>query len=95
MSEGVEFGPDDYVEINPMYLFRWEESQQSHILLYPEGVVKLNETAGEILSCCTGEKSVREVIEELKARYTEGDVTSGVLKFLEVSHANGWIRRKA
>ncbi len=54
MSEGVEFGPDDYVEINPMYLFRWEESQESHILLYPEGVVKLNQTAGEILSLCTG-----------------------------------------
>lgn len=95
MSESLEFGLGDYVEIDPMYLFRWEESQQSHILLYPEGIVKLNETAGEILSCCTGEKSVREMIEELKARYTEGDVTSGVLRFLEVSHANGWIRRKA
>ncbi len=95
MSEGVEFGPDDYVEINPMYLFRWEESQQSHILLYPEGVVKLNQTAGEILSLCTGEKSVREMIEELKAHYTEGDVESGVLKFLEVSYAKGWTRRKS
>ncbi len=95
MSESFEFELDDRVEIDPIYLFRWEESQESHILLYPEGVVKLNQTAGEILSCCTGEKSVREVIEELKTRYTEGDVTSGVLKFLEVSHANGWIRRKS
>ncbi len=95
MSEGDEFGPDEYVEIKPMNLFRWEDSQQSHILLYPEGVVKLNETAGEILSLCTGEKSVREMIEELKARYTEGDVESGVLKFLEVSYAKGWTRRKS
>ncbi len=95
MSEGVEFGPDDYVEINPMYLFRWEESQESHILLYPEGVVKLNKTAGEILSLCTGEKSVREMIEELKAHYTEGDVESGVHKCREESYAKGWTRPKS
>jgi pyrroloquinoline quinone biosynthesis protein D len=95
MSDNSEFGLGDYVEIHPMYFFRWEESQQSHILLYPEGIVKLNQTAGEILGLCTGEKSVREMIEELKARYTEGDVTSGVLKFLEVSHAKGWIKRKS
>ena len=94
MSESFEFELDDRVEIDPMYLFRWEESQESHILLYPEGVVKLNQTAGEILNLCTGEKSVREMIEELKARYTEGDVESGVLKFLEASHAKGWTRRK-
>ncbi len=95
MSERFEFELDDRVEIDPMYLFRWEESQESHILLYPEGIVKLNETAGEILGLCTGEKSVREMIEELKARYTDGDVESGVLKFLEVSHAKGWTRRKS
>jgi len=28
------------IEINPLYLFRWEEPQQSHVLLYPEGIVE-------------------------------------------------------
>ena len=95
MSENFTFDLDDYVEINPMYMLRWEDSQEAHILLYPEGIVKLNATAGEILSHCTGEKSVREIIDALKIRYTEGDVASGVLGFLEVSHGNGWTRRKA
>ena len=54
--EAVErLGPRAIVEINPVYLFRWEESQNAHILLYPEGVVKLNDTAAEILKTCTGE----------------------------------------
>ena len=25
--------------LNPMYLFRWEPTQDSHVLLYPEGIV--------------------------------------------------------
>jgi len=85
---------DDRVEMNPMYLFRWEESQQAHVLLYPEGVVKLNPTAGAILERCTGDMTVGEMIDDLAGRYVDGDVADGVLKFLEVSHAKGWIRRK-
>ena len=31
--------------LNPMYLFRWEPTQDSHVLLYPEGIVKLKDGA--------------------------------------------------
>ena len=56
--------------------------------------MKLNKTAGEILKRCGGEKSVRELIEDLKTHFAGDDVESGVLEFLGVSHAKGWIRRK-
>ena len=26
-------------ELNPMFLFRWEDTQDSYVLLYPEGLV--------------------------------------------------------
>jgi len=94
MADGPELTRDDRVEINPLYLFRWEDTQDAHILLYPEGVIKLNQTAGEILKRCTGERSVGEVIDELKESFVEGDVASGVFKFLELSCAKGWTRRK-
>lgn len=94
MTEVQALRRDERVQINPTYLFRWEESQQAHVLLYPEGVVKLNETAGEILKRCTGEMTVGEVINDLDRVYVGGSVADGVLKFLEVSHAKGWIRRK-
>jgi pyrroloquinoline quinone biosynthesis protein D len=94
MAEGDNLTREDRVEINPIYIFRWEDSQDAHILLYPEGVIKLNQTAGEILKRCTGELSVGEVIDELEEAFIEGDVANGVLKFLEVSRAKGWVRRK-
>jgi pyrroloquinoline quinone biosynthesis protein D len=81
-------------ELNPMFLFRWEDTQDSYVLLYPEGVVKLNPTAGEILKRCTGEATLAAMIEELQGLFVgpPGTVEQGVRKFLEVSHAKGWIR---
>ncbi len=83
--------------INPMYLFRWEETQQSYVLLYPEGIVKLNETAGEIIKRCDGTLTVTELIGDLQQTYPGDDarVAEGVMKFLEVFRAKGWIRRQA
>ena len=93
MPQEVNLGRSDLVEINPLYIFRWEDSQDSHILLYPEGVVKLNQSAGAILEQVAKGLSVGGVIENLEQDYVEGDIGDSVLKFLEVSHAKGWIRR--
>ncbi|MCQ4261492.1 pyrroloquinoline quinone biosynthesis peptide chaperone PqqD [Stutzerimonas stutzeri] len=85
-------------EIRPPFLFRWEESQQAHVLLYPEGIVKLNATGGEILKRCDGKTSVTQLIEQLHEAYNASArdaVRDGVLNFLEVSHGKGWIRAKA
>ncbi len=77
-----------------MYLFRWEEPQQAHILLYPEGVVKLNETGAAILKYCDGTRTANEIASELNEKYST-DVSQSVYKFLEVSYAKGWIRIKS
>lgn len=97
MSETALPAPLDRFAINPMYLFRWEETQQSHVLLYPEGIVKLNQTAGEILKRCDGRQTVAELLVELQSLYPGDDpkVAEGVYKFLEVFRAKGWIRRQA
>lgn len=97
MSETVLPAAEDRFAINPMYLFRWEESQQSYVLLYPEGIVKLNQTAGEIIKRCTGQLTVAELLLELQSLYPGDDhkVAEGVYKFLEVFRAKGWIRRQA
>jgi pyrroloquinoline quinone biosynthesis protein D len=84
-------------QINPLYLLRWEDTQDSYVLLYPEGVVKLNATAGEILKRCTGESSVEDLIDQLQRAFDEphDKVRAGVYKFLEVSYAKGWLRDRA
>ena len=85
----------DRFAINPMYLFRWEDSQEAHVLLYPEGVVKLNQTAAAILSYCTGDLTVDESIDRLLVDFDQSDRTTiapSVMKFLEASRDKGWIR---
>lgn len=62
MNETLTVAPDNIIEINPVYLFRWEEPQKAYVLLYPEGIVKVNETGAEILKLCDGINTVSEVI---------------------------------
>jgi pyrroloquinoline quinone biosynthesis protein D len=98
MTTTTKILPTSCYEIRPPFLFRWEDSQQAHVLLYPEGIVKLNATGGEILRCCDGKTSVAELIDRLARSYNASDVDAirnGVLNFLEVSHGKGWIRAKA
>ncbi len=98
MSTTTKILPATCFEIRPPFLFRWEDSQQAHVLLYPEGIVKLNATGGEILQRCDGKTSVAELIDQLARSYnasTIDAIRSGILNFLEVSHGKGWIRAKA
>lgn len=92
--EAISIKADNIFEMDPKYLFRWEEPQQSYVMLYPEGVVKLNETGAAILQLCDGNHSIEEIISELNEKYTT-DVSDSVNKFLEVSYAKGWIRIKS
>lgn len=87
--------PAAVVEMNPMYLFRWEEPQQAFVLLYPEGVVKLNGPAGDILGAVDGVRTVAEIIALLSDRYDGADVGPDVLEFMETAHAQSWIRTKS
>jgi pyrroloquinoline quinone biosynthesis protein D len=95
-SDSAQYAAHDRPVVHPLYLFRWEETQQAWVLLYPEGVVKLNDSAGEILKRCDG-RTVAALVSELQGEFDAGEreVESGVYKFLEASHAKGWIRRQA
>jgi len=100
MVEDIRFDPNDRFIINPLFMFRWEETQDAYVLLYPEGVVKLNETAGEILKRCIEDKCVAEIVDEMSELFaapglgSPKSVKNGVFKFLEVSQEKGWIKRK-
>jgi pyrroloquinoline quinone biosynthesis protein D len=87
----------DRFEIRPPFMFRWEHSQHAHVLLYPEGIVKLNKTGGDILNYCDDQTNVAELIDKLGALYDVADaniIRNGILRFLEVSRGKGWIRIK-
>ncbi len=81
-------------EIVPMFRLQWEEAQDCHVILYPEGMVKLSPSAGEIMKKCDGEKTVANIIAELNTQFPDVDLDDDVYKFLEEAHENGWIRAK-
>ncbi len=47
----------------------WDPVREQHVLLAPEGVLVLNQTGATILGLCDGERTVVEIVEELRGRY--------------------------
>jgi pyrroloquinoline quinone biosynthesis protein D len=47
----------------------WDPVRERHVLLAPEGVLVLNQTGATILGLCDGERTVVEIVEELRGRY--------------------------
>ncbi|MCE8017516.1 pyrroloquinoline quinone biosynthesis peptide chaperone PqqD [Halomonas sp. MCCC 1A17488] len=73
---------------------QWEAAQGRHVLLYPEGMVQLNDSAGAILSLVDGERDIAEVIDELSRRYPEGaggELAQDVIEFFDEALRQGWI----
>ena len=57
---------------------RYDEVREEHVLLVPEGVVRLNRTAAEVLELCDGERSVDDIVGALSARYEGSDLRGDV-----------------
>jgi len=73
------------------YRLQFEPAQDAWVLLYPEGMVKLNATAAEILRRCDGSASVDELINGLERDYAPAQLRDDVCLFLEGAHGRGWI----
>ena len=60
---------------------QWEPAQEAHVLLYPEGMVKLNGSAGAIMSRCDGVRTVAEIVADLERTYglTGGSIFQGAM----------------
>lgn len=62
------------------------------MLLYPEGMIKLNASAGQILDLLDGQRSVAAIIDRLTASFPGvPGIDEDVLAFLEVARAQFWI----
>jgi pyrroloquinoline quinone biosynthesis protein D len=74
------------------FRLQWEEVQKAWVLLYPEGMVKLNGSAGEILQRLDGEKTVQALIETLEREFDTTGLTPDVLDFLAIAQRQGWVK---
>ncbi|QDZ26969.1 pyrroloquinoline quinone biosynthesis peptide chaperone PqqD [Noviherbaspirillum sp. UKPF54] len=78
----------------PHFVFRWEDSQDAYILLYPEGLIKLNPSAGEILKRCDGQTSVATIVADLQAAFpgSDNEIAEGARAFIHTARMKGWLR---
>lgn len=79
--------------IAPGFRLQWEKVQNAHVLLYPEGMVKLNGSAGEILAQLDGKQNLQQVIETLQQKFaTAESIAQDVIEFIQQAQHNQWIR---
>ncbi|WP_312182952.1 pyrroloquinoline quinone biosynthesis peptide chaperone PqqD [Pantoea sp. CTOTU46764] len=75
------------------YRMQWEAAQDSHVVLYPEGMAKLNETAVAILELVDGKQDVAAIVATLDARFLDaGGVGDDVKEFLQSAIEQKWIQ---
>lgn len=75
----------------PMFRLQWETQQDAYVLLYPEGMVKLNPSAGQILVRCDGTRELDEIISELEDLFNAQDLAADVYRFLDHARQRGWV----
>jgi pyrroloquinoline quinone biosynthesis protein D len=87
----MALGDDTVFELARRFRFQWEPVQAAYVLLYPEGMVKLGQSAGEILKRVNGASAVSEIVADLQRAFPGVDLQQDVTDFLEHAREKGWI----
>jgi pyrroloquinoline quinone biosynthesis protein D len=69
----------------------YDDVREEHVLLIPEGVVRLNPTAAEVLELCDGERSLDDIVGALSSRYEGADVRGDVLELVDALAQRGLV----
>jgi pyrroloquinoline quinone biosynthesis protein D len=74
------------------FRFQWEPAQQCHVLLYPEGMIKLNQSAGEILARCDGQRDIAAIVANLEEAFSISGLRADIEAFLAMAVDKRWLR---
>jgi pyrroloquinoline quinone biosynthesis protein D len=89
----MTINPDQPIKFSPLHRLQWEEAQQKYVILYPEGMVELNQSSGEILKCCDGALNLAQIVSELEEKFATTGLSNDITAFLEIALNNGWIQQ--
>lgn len=74
--------------------FQWEEAQNSYVILFPEGMVKLHGGAGEILKRVDGKASVGDIVADLKATFPDApEIEKDIVGMFDLAVGKAWLRK--
>jgi len=77
--------------LRSVYRLQWEDAQQAWVLLYPEGMVRLNGPAAEILKRCDGRTQLSTLVDDLERTFGATGLHNDVHEFLTEAASRGWI----
>jgi pyrroloquinoline quinone biosynthesis protein D len=77
--------------IERRFRLQWEAAQNAHVLLYPEGMIKLNASAGEILKRCDGKATLAEITASLEQSFAASGLSGDVFAFIAMAVEKKWV----
>ena len=77
--------------LNTMFRFQWEQAQNSYVLLYPEGMIQLNDSAAMILKQFQQPNRIDAAIDTLADRFPGEKVRDDIIEFLEEACDQQWL----
>ncbi len=78
--------------LNSLFRLQYEQAQESWVLLYPEGMVKLNQSAAEIMQRCDGKKNIGHIVKELETAFETTVLVNDVTGFVSVAIEQNWLK---
>lgn len=74
--------------------FQWEEAQNSYVILFPEGMVKLHGGAGEVIKRVDGKASVGDIVADLKTTFPDAqEIEKDILGMFDLAVGKAWLRK--
>ena len=74
--------------------FQWEKAQDCYVILFPEGMVKLNGSAGEVLNLVNGEADVESITEILSKKFLDvPNIAKDIEGMIELALEKTWIEK--
>lgn len=76
--------------LSRLFRLQWEPAQNAYVLLYPEGMVKLSQSASEILKRCDGKNTVDMIVVDLEQAFSCTGLSDDIHAFLTEAQTRGW-----
>lgn len=87
----MTLSPESRPRLGTGFRLQWEPAQDCHVLLYPEGMVKLNGSAGEIMKRCDGQRDVAAIVADLEATFNAQGLENDVRGFITMAGQQRWL----
>ncbi len=92
MNEAEDVTIEQVYAVAKLFRLQWEPAQNAHVLLYPEGMVRLNQSAGEILRRLDGKQTLAQVTADCESAFDVQGLAQDVLDFIAAAIRQGWVR---